>query len=116
MFEHRSEPLADRRHYWRRQLRYGGLAFGFVGLSLALGAGGYATLGGLDAADAFLNAAMILAGMGPVDPMPTDGAKLFSACYALYSGIAMPSAVAVLLAPPVHRMMHALHLEEEDRD
>ncbi len=115
MFEHRSEPLADRARFWRRQLRYGGLAVGFVGFSLFLGAWGYAALGGLDTTDALLNAAMILAGMGPVDPMPTEAAKVFSACYALYSGVAMPSAVAMLLAPPLHRMMHALHLEE-DRD
>ena len=114
MFEHRSQPLASRGRFLRRQLRYLAGATLFVGLSLAAGTWGYAVLGGLGLVDALLNAAMILSGMGPVDPMRTDAAKPFAAGYALYSGVALLTTVAVLLAPVVHRMLHALHLDEED--
>lgn len=116
MFEHRSEPLASRGRFLRRQLRYVAWAAVFVGLSLAVGTWGYAGLGGLGPVDALLNAAMILSGMGPVDPMRTNAAKLFAAVYAVYSGVALLTTVAVLLAPVVHRMLHALHLGDEDRE
>ena len=58
---------------------------------------------------------MILGGMGPIGELPNEGAKWFASCYALYSGIALLGTVAVLLAPVVHRMLHALHLEDERR-
>ena len=63
-----------------------------------------------------LNASMILAGMGPIGQLPNDGAKLFASFYALYSGIALLTTVAVILAPLVHRMLHALHLEDAGKD
>ena len=116
MYERRSQPLASQGVFLRRQLRHLAGAAVFIGLSLAGGTWGYAALGGLDLVDAFMNAAMILAGMGPVDPLRTDAAKLFAAGYALYSGVALLTTVAVLLAPLVHRMLHALHLDEDDHD
>jgi hypothetical protein len=54
--------------------------------------------------------------MGPVGDLPTDAAKLFASFYALYSGIALLTTVAVILAPLVHRMLHALHLEDAGKD
>lgn len=54
---------------------------------------------------------MILTGMGPIDPMKTDAAKIFAGSYALFSGIAFLSTVAVLLAPVVHRFLHWIHLD-----
>jgi hypothetical protein len=64
--------------------------------------------------DAFLNASMILGGMGPVADLTTNEVKYFAAFYALYSGIALLTTVAMLLAPLVHRMLHALHVEDEE--
>lgn len=67
--------------------------------------------------DALLNASMILAGMGPVDPVKATAAKLFATFYALYSGIAFLTMIAILMAPALHRFLHKFHLEisEEDR-
>jgi hypothetical protein len=56
---------------------------------------------------------MILGGMGPVDPLSTDGAKIFASFYALFSGLAFIGIVSVLLAPFVHRMLHRIHAEEQ---
>ncbi len=114
MFEHRSEPLATRARFLRRQLKYVLVALAFVGISLLIGTLGYMGFAHMAAVDAFLNASMILSGMGPVGDLPTDGAKLFASFYALYSGIAILSTVAVILAPLLHRMLHALNLDDED--
>lgn len=114
MFEHRAEPLLKRSRFIRRQLRFALAAAAVVGLSLAIGVWGYMAFAGLGFTDAFLNASMILGGMGPVDPLDTPDAKWFASFYALFSGIALLTTVAVLLAPLLHRMLHALHLDEAD--
>ena len=79
--------------------------------SLALGVLGYHLLGGLSWLDALVNASMILTGMGPVDGIPTVAGKLFASFYALFSGVAFLTIVAVLLAPAVHRFLHRFHLD-----
>src|SRR5919204_6941698 len=85
---------------FRRHMRRGvGIGAGIVSFSLALATLGYHTLGALGWVDALLNAAMILTGMGPVSPLRTASAKLFATFYALYSGIAFLSMVAVVFAP-----------------
>jgi hypothetical protein len=91
-----------------------GVTLAIIGVSLALGMAGYHFLGGLTWIDALLNSAMILTGMGPVDPMQSTGGKLFATIYALYSGVAFLSMMAVLLAPIIHRAMHNFHLDAEE--
>ncbi len=112
MFERRTEPLLTRVAFVRRQLRFLVAAFAFIGFSLAIGVSGYMFFAGERPVDAFLDASMILSGMGPVGALPNDAAKVFASCYALYSGVALLTTVAVLLAPLVHRLMHMLHLED----
>jgi hypothetical protein len=80
---------------------------------LGIGVLGYHIFAHLSWIDSLLNASMILAGMGPVgDPLPTNTAKIFASCYALFSGLAFIGIVSVLLAPFVHRMLHRIHAEE----
>lgn len=112
-FEQRRQPLASRRTFLFRQLRYGIAALAFVGGSLGIGVWGYMHFAHFPLADAFLNASMILGGMGPVGELPNEGAKWFASCYALYSGVALLTTVAVMLTPLVHRVLHSLHLDEE---
>lgn len=111
MFEHRSRPLLPWAAYLRRQVRFVAMAFLFVGGSLALGVVGYIYFAGYGFTDAFLNASMILGGMGPVGELPNEGAKWFASCYALYSGVALLTTVAVMLTPLVHRVLHTLHID-----
>lgn len=112
--EHRKQPLAHPRLFALRQLKFLTAAFAFVGFSLAIGTWGYVHFAHLRMVDAFLNASMILGGMGPVDPLPNDTAKWFASFYALYSGIALLTTVAVILTPMVHRFLHRMHLDEMD--
>ncbi|MFN8351389.1 MAG: hypothetical protein U0U25_07990 [Flavobacteriales bacterium] len=110
-FEHRRQPLATQRTYLLRQLRYGLFALAFVCGSLAIGVAGYMHFAGYPLVDAFLNASMILGGMGPVGELPNEGAKWFASFYALYSGVALLTTVAVMLTPLVHRLLHTLHID-----
>jgi hypothetical protein len=111
MFEHRRDPLLSRRDYLRRLLLHALIAGGILTGCLGLGMAGYHGFEGLGWLDAFLNAAMILSGMGPVAPLATAGGKLFAGCYALFSGVAFLTTVGVLLSPVVHRALHKFHLE-----
>lgn len=83
-----------------------------VVIAVSIGTIGYAELGGLRWVDAFLNASMILSGMGPVDRMESTPAKIFSALYALLSGLVFVGLVGLVLAPWVHRLLHWTHLED----
>jgi hypothetical protein len=116
MFEHRSHPLLAPKAFLWRQFKFISAALVVVLVSLAIGVYGYMSLAQQSFSDAFLNAAMILGGMGPIGDLPNDAAKYFASFYALYSGIALLTTVAVLLAPLVHRMLHALHLDDNDID
>jgi len=65
--------------------------------------------------DAFLNASMLLGGMGPVTVPVTFGGKLFAGLYALYCGLAVILVAGVILAPVAHRILHTFHVESRDR-
>lgn len=114
MFESKYQPLLSRRDFLRRVARSFGVTLAIIVFSLLLGSAGYHYAAGLPWIDSLLNASMILTGMGPVDPMPSTAGKLFATGYALYSGIAFLTMMAILLAPLLHRAMHRFHLEEED--
>lgn len=111
MFEHRNEPLLSRHDYYRRLARHGLIAVGLLAAGLGVGMCGYHFLEDQRWIDAFANAAMILSGMGPLDPLKTSAGKLFAGIYAIFSGVAFLTTVGVLLAPVVHRFLHRFHVE-----
>jgi len=113
VYEHRSEPLISMPAFIRRLAGHIVAGVVVLGGSVTAGMLGYMGLAGLSPVDAFLNASMILAGMGPVDPLPTDAAKVFAGTYALYSGIVFLIVVGIVAAPVVHRILHRLHLEAD---
>ena len=110
MLEHHTKPLLPFRKFLIRILRFFGFALMLIGFSLGIGVLGYHFLNDLPWLDALLNASMILTGMGPVDSMKTDAAKWFASFYAIYSGVAFLSTVAVFLTPMVHRFLHKFRL------
>jgi hypothetical protein len=112
MLEHHSKPLLPFRLFIVRLLRYAGFALLLIGFSLAIGVIGYHYFNDLSWLDSLLNASMILTGMGPVDPMKDDAAKWFASAYAIFSGVAFLSTVAVFLTPLVHRFLHKHHLQQ----
>lgn len=110
MLEHRSKPLLPFDQFLMRVVRYAGLSLLLIFLSLLIGAAGYHYLNRLLWIDAMVSAAMILTGMGPLDGLVNDGAKWFATFYAIFSGVAFPSIVALFLTPMVHRFLHKHHL------
>lgn len=100
------------RLFWRNMLRHTGISAGILALSLAVGMWGYEHYEHLKWRDAFLNAAMLLGGMGPVKTDLSEGGKLFAGLYALYSGLVVIAVAGLLLGPSVHRLMHRVHWDE----
>ena len=101
-----------RQMFWRRMAIHGTFAFGLLGVSLAAGMFGYREFEQMSWTDAFVNAAMILGGMGPVRTDLTQSGKIFAGIYALYSGIVVIAVAGLLLAPAVHRLMHKVHWDD----
>jgi hypothetical protein len=110
------KPLPSRKHFARRQARYAGFSILILAFSIGTGMVGYHLLGKLPWMDSFLNASMILTGMGPVDHMESEAGKLFSGIYAIFSGVAFLTFVAVLFTPMYHRFLHKFHLDIEGKE
>jgi hypothetical protein len=114
MFERRHEPLASRPHFFRRVARAFLIGQLIATVSLAAGMLGYRITEHMAWDDAFVNAAMILSGMGPMGELKTTGGKIFAGCYALYSGLALITIAAITFGPVVHRFLHRFHLEKPE--
>jgi len=114
MHERRHAPLAPRSVYLRRLAGHVTVAVSILAGTLGCGMAGYHWLEGLPWLDAFVNASMILGGMGPVAELHTAGGKLFAGCYALFAGVLFLVVVGVVVAPVVHRAMHRFHLDDDD--
>ena len=114
-FERRDQPVAPRHRFIIRLAHNGIIALALIAVSLFVGMLGYHVLEGVSWMDAFLNAAMLLGGMGPVTVPVTFGGKLFAGLYALYCGLAVILVAGVILAPVAHRILHTFHLESRDR-
>ncbi|WP_367872350.1 hypothetical protein [Luteolibacter sp. Populi] len=114
-FEHREQRPISNRRFARRMLRSGVIAGGMILVALVIGMAGYKWIVGCkDWYDAFLNASMILGGMGPVETNFTSpAAKVFSGCYALFSGLVFVAFAGFLFAPVMHRILHRFHYEED---
>jgi hypothetical protein len=112
-YERLGQPILAWPPFFRRALRH--FLFGLFAIAVAdvIGIAGYHWLARLDWIDAFLNASMILGGMGPVDELRTDAAKLFAALYALFSGLVFIAIMSIVIAPWVHRMIHVMHAQEK---
>ena len=93
------------------------LWFIIIGCGLAIGIAGYAGLEGMSLTDSFMNAAMILSGMGPATELKTTSGKLFAGTYAIFSGLVIVIATGFVLAPIFHRVLHKVHVEtSKDKD
>jgi len=112
--EHSKAKLASPKHFRHRMLKATVISLIIFVVSLSAGVIGYHSLADLPWVDSFLNASMILGGMGPVDNLTNNAAKIFAGCYALFSGVAFISAMAVFVTPLVHRFLHKFHLDSKE--
>jgi hypothetical protein len=106
--------LIDRPAFLRRLFRHGAFAGALLLLSLVGGMLGFAGLEHMEMVDAFLDAAMLLGGMGPVSHPATRGGKIFAGLYALYAGLLFLVVATIMIAPVAHRLLHHFHCEGKD--
>lgn len=114
MFEKYSQKIAPKPKFYKRVFKSFSLAFTIIAVSLLIGIIGYHFVEKLSWIDSFLNASMILSGMGPSTPLSTTEGKLFAGIYALFSGIIFLISIAIILAPLFHRFLHKFHVDEKD--
>jgi hypothetical protein len=114
-FEHRRQKVVPLPQFFIRMGRYALFSFTLIIVSVFIGSVGYHCFGALNWLDSFHMSCMILTGMGPVVEMKTDEAKIFSSLFALYSGVAFLSITAVFFAPIVHRLLHILQVEPDEK-
>jgi hypothetical protein len=105
------DQLLPRGEFVQRLGRSIAAGFVLIAFSLSVGILGYHFLGELSWIDAFLDASMILSGMGPLSQLHNDPAKLFAGFYAIYCGIMLIATTGVMFAPAIHRSLHKFHLE-----
>ena len=110
-FEGRRQKLASRYRFAERMAIACALWLVIASAGLAIGMAGYAWFEGMSVADAYVNAAMILSGMGPVTELKTTAGKVFAGSYAIFSGLVIVIATGFVLAPIFHRVLHRFHVE-----
>jgi len=117
MYEHRKDPVITRMHYLFRLLRHAAFACGLLLVSLAIGVVGFKTTSSLSWMDCFVDASMLLGGMGPVNcvHISSTAGKLFASFYALFCGVVFLIAMSVLVVPVIHRFLHKFHLQDQER-
>lgn len=117
MYEHKKQPLASSKVYYRRLWRNFFVAFLIMLLCLLSGVVGYKlTIPQFDWYDSLLNASMILSGMGPVidgNIVLSNSAKVFASIYALFSGVMFITTIGIVIAPIAHRFFHKLHIDDK---
>jgi hypothetical protein len=110
-FEHRRQPVISRRGFFARMLIAIGLWMILTAAGWAIGIAGYAGFEGMSFVDAYVNAAMILSGMGPMGELKTTAGKVFAGSFAILSGLIIVIATGFILAPIFHRVLHRFHVE-----
>jgi hypothetical protein len=112
MFEKKDQPIARNHLFIKRIFRSFMYGLAIIIICLLIGMSGYHYFEKMNGVDSFVNASMILSGMGPMSTLQTNGGKIFAGIYALFSGIIFLVVMAIIFAPVYHRFMHEFHLEE----
>lgn len=113
MYESKTQPPLTRIRFIQRVLLHSAAALALLVLSLLAGMAGYAHFEHPNWPDAFLNSAMLMGGMGPVDVPKTENGKLFAGLYALYAGLIFLIGAGVIFTPVIHRMLHKFHWDQD---
>lgn len=114
MYESRRDKPIPRTHFIRRVAWHVLLSLALLVVSLLAGMIGYEHFERLSWRDAFINSAMLLGGMGPINPPQSDGGKIFAGLYALYAGLVFLIAAATVFTPVIHRVLHTFHWDEDE--
>jgi len=114
LLEHHKQELLPRHLFVRRLFITISICFLILAIWILGGMAGYHFLGQLTWIDSFLNSAMIVGGMGPVNALISPDAKIFAGIYAILSGVIFLVVFGLLIAPIFHRLLHKFHLDVDD--
>ena len=115
--EHRAQKVISHHRFAQRMALAGAIWLFLTLFGLAIGMAGYAWFESMNFADAFVNAAMILSGMGPVETdLKSAASKIFAGTYAIFSGLLIVVATGFVLAPVFHRVLHRFHVERKGEE
>jgi hypothetical protein len=112
MFERKHQKVAPPEVFAKRMARAVVLSLVLVVPALCIGIAGYHWIDNLSWVDSLLEASMILGGMGPVNPLRNDAAKIFASIYALFSGLVLIGVMGIIFTPITHRVLHKFHVEK----
>jgi len=113
MYEAHHEKLLPTKKFLTRLINNILIGILIIAVSLATGMSGYHYYEDMSWMDSYLNAAMILSGMGPISALHSEAGKAFAGTYALFSGIVFLIVMAIIFAPIFHRFFHKFHLQEK---
>lgn len=118
MAAHKQKQLLQHSNIVHHMIRNSLIGFALIAVALYIGMLGYHFFETMPWVDAFLNASMILSGMGPATTLSTTAGKVFSGCYALFSGLAFIAIVVIMLSPVIHKFFRKIHLEsrQDEKD
>ena len=111
MYEHRRDAMLPLPAFAQRVLKHLGVAVAMIACGVLLGMAGFRGFEHYTWLDAFLNACMLLGGMGQVNPVVTAAGKIFAGLFALFAGLVFIVVAGLVVAPFAHRLIHRLHLE-----
>jgi len=114
VYEPLGHPPLPRDRFLRRVFLHSVAAVAILLFSLLGGMAGYGYFEHLAWRDGFLNSAMLLGGMGPVNAPLSDAGKLFAGFYALYAGLVFIVIAGLVFAPLFHRLLHKFHWDGDD--
>jgi hypothetical protein len=106
-----TKALPTKRDFYKHLARNALIGVVMIIIALGIGMIGYHHYQPMTWVDAYINASMILSGMGPVDNMKTDGGKIFAGSYALFSGLTFIAIIGVVFAPIFRRFFHKMHID-----
>jgi hypothetical protein len=112
MYESKHQTPITEAIFVRRLFRQLAWVMVLLAVSLLFGMIGYVLCEGLSWIDAFINAAMLLGGMGPINAPQSLAGKLFAGLFALYAGLVFIVAAALLFTPVLHRLLHHFHWDK----
>ncbi|MBF0569849.1 MAG: hypothetical protein HQL18_03645 [Candidatus Omnitrophica bacterium] len=115
MFEHRHQPLLAQGKFIQRMCICALISVGMLAVTVFIGAVAYHSLEHLSWVDAFLNAVLVMTGLGLTVTLQSAAAKVFTSFYAILSAIVFFSVLAILFAPLIHRAFHRFHLDLDGR-
>lgn len=111
IYEHKTDKPLSTRAFMFRMVYHALFIVGVIAFSVVVGTLGYRGLGGESWLDAFVNACMLLGGMGQVGEVQPVAGKIFSALFSLYSGLVFVVCLTTLFAPVMHRIIHKFHFD-----